>query len=165
LWCFSLPVLAQGNAAFPRFRVTAGGYDPNFATDVRVEPNGTPISLERDLALEQKKRTNDFAVRWRRRLQLLQHRWHDDRPERPAGRRRSRPLVLNFGSDASCGADFNPDYSRGVKENSGPCVACRVFLSCSRQKNAREGATRYMTKCNAQYELWNIGRRRVVVSM
>jgi hypothetical protein len=61
----ALPLLAQGNAAFPRFSVTAGAYDASFATDVRVDPNGTPISLERDLALEQKKRSNDFAVRWR----------------------------------------------------------------------------------------------------
>jgi hypothetical protein len=53
------------SAAFPRFSVTAAGYDASFTTDVRVDPTGTPISLERDLNLDRSKRTNDFSVRWR----------------------------------------------------------------------------------------------------
>jgi hypothetical protein len=57
----ALPSFAQ--TAFPRFSVTAGNYNADFATDVRVDPNGTPIRLERDLALDRSKRTNDFAAR------------------------------------------------------------------------------------------------------
>jgi len=65
LLLLSLPALAQDSPAFPRFSITAGAYNADFSTDVRVDPLGTDINLERDLALERSPRLNDLNVRWR----------------------------------------------------------------------------------------------------
>ena len=61
----ALPALAQESAVFPRFSVLAGKYGTKFSTDVRVDPEGTQVNLERDLGLDDGRRVNDYAVRWR----------------------------------------------------------------------------------------------------
>jgi len=60
----AFPMLAQ-EAAFPRFSVTAGKYAADFSTGVRVDPLGTSLDLERDLALDRSRKLNDFSIRWR----------------------------------------------------------------------------------------------------
>ena len=65
VFSLALPVFGQESAVFPRFSILAGKYKADFATDVRVDPEGTNVSLERDLGLDDSKRANDYAVRWR----------------------------------------------------------------------------------------------------
>ena len=62
---FTLSSLAQDSPAFPRFSVTAGHYAAQFTTDVRVDPVGTELNLERDLALDRSRGLTDFSLRWR----------------------------------------------------------------------------------------------------
>src|SRR5947199_2648459 len=61
----AIPAFAQQSAVFPRFSILAGKYAADFTTDVRVDPEGTSINLERDLGLDRSQRVNDYAVRWR----------------------------------------------------------------------------------------------------
>ena len=56
----ALPVAAQD-----RFSITAGRYAADFSTDVRVDPLGTTLNLERDLFLDRSRKVNDFSARWR----------------------------------------------------------------------------------------------------
>src|SRR5438477_510138 len=58
-------LLAQEQPAFPHFSVIAGKYDARFTTDVRIDPDGTNINLERDLGVDNSQRLNDFSARWR----------------------------------------------------------------------------------------------------
>ena len=56
----ALPVVAQD-----RFSITAGRYAADFSTDVRIDPLGTKLHLERDLFLDRSRKVNDFSARWR----------------------------------------------------------------------------------------------------
>ena len=61
----TLLLLALPSFAQDRFSITAGRYDAQFSTDVRVDPLGTELNLERDLLLRRSRGLNDFAIRWR----------------------------------------------------------------------------------------------------
>ena len=60
----ALLVAVPSFAQSPRFSVTAGRYAAQFSTDVRVDPLGTQLNLERDLALRRSRGLNDFSLRW-----------------------------------------------------------------------------------------------------
>lgn len=61
----ALLLLATASFAQDRFSITAGRFDAGFTTDVRVDPVGTELNLERDLALQRSRNLNDFSIRWR----------------------------------------------------------------------------------------------------
>jgi hypothetical protein len=72
LVCFLLtvPLAAQDSNLFPRFSVTAATAAATFETDVRIDPEdaageGTLVSLERDLGLEDSRMLQRFGVQWR----------------------------------------------------------------------------------------------------
>ena len=66
----ALPLAAQDNGLFPRFSVI-GGYAPaDFETNARIDPEiaegeGTLVSFERDLGLEDSRTLTRIAVQWR----------------------------------------------------------------------------------------------------
>ena len=67
---FTLPLAAQDSLLFPRFSVT-GSYAPSsFDTNARIDPDeaageGTLVSFERDLGLEDTATLQRFGVQWR----------------------------------------------------------------------------------------------------
>lgn len=65
-----LSVSAQDSALFPRFSITAGTSPGSFETNARIDPDdasgeGTLISFERDLGLEDERTLQRFGVQWR----------------------------------------------------------------------------------------------------
>jgi hypothetical protein len=69
LLALALPASAQ-NLLFPRFSVTGGASTASFETNVRVDPDdaageGTLVSFERDLGLEDSRTLQRFGVQWR----------------------------------------------------------------------------------------------------
>lgn len=66
----AVPLLAQDAPLFPRFSVAAGGSPSSFDTNVRLDPDdgaaeGTLVSFERDLGLEDERTLTRLAVQWR----------------------------------------------------------------------------------------------------
>ena len=65
----ALPLAAQDSPLFPRFSVTGGSFLADFETDVRVDDEGgaegTAITLERDLGLDDSKTLTHVTVQWR----------------------------------------------------------------------------------------------------
>ena len=70
LFCIAPVALAQNDVLFPRFSVTASASPADFATNIRVDPEnasgqGTLVSFENDLGLEDSRTLNRFGVQWR----------------------------------------------------------------------------------------------------
>ena len=68
LIALTIPVAAQD--LFPRFSVTAGSSTGSFDTNARIDPEtsaeeGTQVSFERDLGLEDSKTLQRFTAQWR----------------------------------------------------------------------------------------------------
>jgi len=66
----TLPVAAQDNLLFPRFSVTGGTSPASFDTNARIDPDegteeGTLVSFERDLGLEDSRNLQRFGLQWR----------------------------------------------------------------------------------------------------
>ena len=66
----ALRLAAQESPLFPRFSVTAGTSPARFGTDVRIDPEtsteeGTRVSFERDLGLEDSRTVQRFGLQWR----------------------------------------------------------------------------------------------------
>ena len=66
----SLPALAQTDLLFPRFSLTGGVSASSYETNARIDPDeaageGTLVSLERDLGLEDEQTLRRFGVQWR----------------------------------------------------------------------------------------------------
>jgi hypothetical protein len=64
------PLFAQDSLLFPRFSITAGTSAGDFETNARIDPDdqsteGTLISFERDLGLEDAKTLARFGLQWR----------------------------------------------------------------------------------------------------
>ncbi|HUP59633.1 MAG TPA: hypothetical protein VNA69_04355 [Thermoanaerobaculia bacterium] len=88
------PLLAQESLLFPRFSVIAGSSAGEFTTDVRIDPDdqsseGTLVSFERDLGLEDSKTLPRFALQWR---PPRRHAPRADPHRRPVARQRERRL-------------------------------------------------------------------------
>lgn len=66
----TLPLFGQQSLLFPTFSVTAGQSTDDFETNARIDPDdgafeGTLISFERDLGLEDSRTLPRFGVQWR----------------------------------------------------------------------------------------------------
>jgi hypothetical protein len=66
----TVPLLAQESLLFPTFSVTAGQTTGEFETNARIDPDdgsneGTLISFERDLGLEDSRTLPRFGLQWR----------------------------------------------------------------------------------------------------
>lgn len=66
----ALPLAAQDNGLFPRFSVIGGHAPAEFETNARIDPEataeeGTLVSFERDLGLEDSRTLRRIAVQWR----------------------------------------------------------------------------------------------------
>jgi hypothetical protein len=70
LFAFALPLAAQESLLFPRFSVTGGTSPASFETNARIDPEfgvqeGTLVSFEHDLGLEDSRTLQRFGVQWR----------------------------------------------------------------------------------------------------
>jgi len=70
LFTVALPLAAQESLLFPRFSVTGGTSPGSFETNARIDPElgaqeGTLVSFERDLGLEDSRTLQRFGVQWR----------------------------------------------------------------------------------------------------
>jgi hypothetical protein len=66
----TVPLAAQESALFPRFSITAATAPSSFDTNARIDPDdaageGTLVSFERDLGLEDSATLQRFGVHWR----------------------------------------------------------------------------------------------------
>ena len=66
----TLPLAAQESLLFPRFSITGGTSPGSFDTNARIDPElgaqeGTLISFERDLGLDDSRTLQRFGVQWR----------------------------------------------------------------------------------------------------
>lgn len=66
----TLPAFSQESLLFPRFSITAGQSMSDFETNARIDPDegateGTLISFERDLGLEDSRDLPRFSAQWR----------------------------------------------------------------------------------------------------
>ncbi len=70
LLVLTFPLAAQQDLLFPRFSVTGGTSPADFDTNIRIDPDdaageGTLVSFERDLGLEDSRNLQRFGVQWR----------------------------------------------------------------------------------------------------
>ena len=70
LLLFAVPLAAQEDLLFPRFSVTGATSPASFDTNIRVDPEdgegeGTLVSFEDDLGLEDSRNLQRFGVQWR----------------------------------------------------------------------------------------------------
>jgi hypothetical protein len=66
--CFAAHAAAQESALFPRFSVTGGGYAGQFETTLRLDEEGfegTEVTLERDLGLDDAVTLQRYSAQWR----------------------------------------------------------------------------------------------------
>jgi hypothetical protein len=66
----TLPLAAQDNGLFPRFSITGAQAPASFETNARIDPEiaggeGTLVSFERDLGLEDSRSLRRIGVQWR----------------------------------------------------------------------------------------------------